>query len=45
MARAYLNWLPIPREDVDPSLTMRVYAPDLEADEDWTPPLAQQMDP
>ncbi|MCL7961156.1 MAG: DUF1214 domain-containing protein, partial [marine benthic group bacterium] len=39
------NWLPIPREDLDLSLTMRVYVPDLEAYEGWSPPLAQQIDP
>jgi hypothetical protein len=37
------NWLPIPREDLDLSLTLRVYVPDLEAYDDWTPPVAEQV--
>ena len=35
------NWLPISREDLGLNLTMRLYEPDLEAYEDWTPPVAE----
>ncbi|MCL7986312.1 MAG: DUF1214 domain-containing protein [marine benthic group bacterium] len=38
------NWLPIPREDLDLSLTMRVYVPDLDAFDEWTAPVADQVD-
>jgi hypothetical protein len=37
------NWLPIPREDLELSLQMRLYVPDLEAYEDWTPPVAERL--
>jgi hypothetical protein len=35
------NWLPIERKDEDLSVTMRIYAPDLERYEVWTPPRAE----
>ncbi|MGW8268317.1 MAG: DUF1214 domain-containing protein, partial [Longimicrobiales bacterium] len=38
------NWLPIPREDLDLSPQMRVYAPDLERMETWTPPVAERIE-
>ncbi len=37
------NWLPIPREDLDLNLTMRVYVPDLEKMKTWTPPKAERL--
>ncbi|MEJ2541417.1 MAG: DUF1214 domain-containing protein, partial [Gemmatimonadota bacterium] len=38
------NWLPITREDLNLNLVMRLYEPDLEAYEDWTPPVAERVD-
>ncbi len=38
------NWLPIQRRDEDLNLIMRLYVPDLEAYEDWTPPVAERVD-
>jgi hypothetical protein len=35
------NWLPIERKDEDLSVVMRLYVPDLEAFETWTPPRAE----
>jgi len=37
------NWLPIPREDLDLSPQLRVYVPDLERMETWTPPVAEKI--
>jgi len=37
------NWLPIERKDEDLNVIMRLYAPDLERFESWTPPLAEQL--
>jgi len=37
------NWLPIAREDLDLSLQMRLYEPDLEKMKTWKPPLAEQL--
>jgi hypothetical protein len=39
------NWLPIPREDLDLSPQMRVYAPDLEKMKTWKPPKAEKLSP
>jgi len=38
------NWLPIPREDLDLSLQMRLYEPDLEKMKTWKPPVAEKID-
>jgi hypothetical protein len=37
------NWLPINRRDEDISLVLRVYVPDLEKMENWTPPKAERL--
>jgi hypothetical protein len=37
------NWLPIPRKDLDLSLQMRIYVPDLEGMKTWRPPKAEQF--
>ena len=37
------NWLPIERKDVKLTLTMRVYAPDLETFKTWTAPKAEMI--
>jgi hypothetical protein len=37
------NWLPIDRVDLDLSAQLRVYVPDLEAYEEWTPPVAERI--
>jgi hypothetical protein len=37
------NWLPIERKDEDLSVIMRLYAPDLERFETWTPPQAEKI--
>jgi hypothetical protein len=37
------NWLPIERKDEDLSVILRLYAPDLERFEAWTPPRAEQL--
>jgi hypothetical protein len=37
------NWLPIDRVDLDLAAQMRLYVPDLEAYEDWTPPVAERV--
>jgi hypothetical protein len=39
------NWLPIQREDLELNVILRIYAPDLEAYDDWTPPVAERIDP
>jgi len=38
------NWLPIPREDLDLNPQMRVYVRDLDAYENWKPPVADRID-
>lgn len=38
------NWLPITRGDYDMDVTLRIYAPDLEAFARWSPPVAQELD-
>lgn len=38
------NWLPIARGDYDMDVTLRIYAPDLEAFAEWSPPVAQKLD-
>ncbi|HSM03825.1 MAG TPA: DUF1214 domain-containing protein, partial [Longimicrobiales bacterium] len=38
------NWLPIERKDEDLNVIMRLYVPDLEAYEDWTPPVFERVD-
>ena len=37
------NWLPIERRDEDLNVIMRIYAPDLERYEAWTPPVAEKL--
>ncbi len=37
------NWLPIEREDLDISPIMRLYVPDLDKLESWTPPIAEKL--
>lgn len=37
------NWLPINRGDMDLDIIMRLYAPDLERYERWTPPKAKKL--
>ena len=37
------NWLPIERKDEDLSANLRIYAPDLEAMNSWTPPKAEML--
>ncbi|SDJ51267.1 DUF1214 domain-containing protein [Microbulbifer yueqingensis] len=37
------NWLPIEREAVDLNLVMRIYDPDLEKLEQWSPPVAEKL--
>jgi hypothetical protein len=37
------NWLPINRDDMDLDIIMRLYAPDLEQYESWTPPTAKKL--
>ena len=37
------NWLPIERRDEDLNVIMRIYAPDLESYEAWTPPVAEKL--
>jgi hypothetical protein len=37
------NWLPIERSDLDLSLQLRLYVPDLEAYKSWKPPVAQKL--
>ena len=38
------NWLPIERKDQDLNMIMRLYVPDLEAYEDWTPPVLEVVE-
>jgi hypothetical protein len=38
------NWLPIERKDLDLSPQMRVYVPDLEKLNTWTPPKAEKVE-
>ena len=38
------NWLPIPREDLNLSPQMRVYAPDLEKMKTWQAPRAEKLE-
>ena len=38
------EWLPIERKDEDLNVIMRLYVPDLEAYEDWTPPVFERVD-
>jgi hypothetical protein len=37
------NWLPIPYEDLDLSLQLRIYEPDLEKMTAWAPPKAEMI--
>jgi hypothetical protein len=37
------NWLPLRRGDYDIDLTLRLYAPDLDAYKTWSPPVAQAV--
>ena len=37
------NWLPIVRGDTDLDVNMRLYSPDLEKFENWTPPTAKKL--
>jgi hypothetical protein len=37
------NWLPIERKDVDLSLILRIYVPDLERLPEWEPPVAEKL--
>ncbi len=37
------NWLPIERKDLDLSLILRIYVPDLEAVKTWQPPVAEKL--
>ena len=37
------NWLPLKRGDYDIDLTLRLYAPDLDAYKTWSPPVAQAV--
>jgi len=37
------NWLPIERKDLALSAIMRLYVPDLDKFESWTPPVAEQL--
>ena len=37
------NWLPIERQDLDLSVQMRLYVPDLEAYKSWVPPKAEKL--
>ena len=37
------NWLPIDRKDQDLSVVMRIYVPDLERFQSWTPPRAEKV--
>ncbi|WP_204903016.1 DUF1214 domain-containing protein [Microbulbifer mangrovi] len=37
------NWLPIERKDLDLSLTMRLYVPDLEKLPGWSPPKVERV--
>jgi hypothetical protein len=37
------NWLPIERKDLDLSVIMRIYVPDLERFKRWTPPQAEKV--
>jgi hypothetical protein len=37
------NWLPIERKDEDIDAVMRLYVPDLERFETWTPPRAEKV--
>jgi hypothetical protein len=38
------NWLPIPREDMALAPQLRIYVPDLERMESWTPPVAEKIE-
>jgi hypothetical protein len=38
------NWLPIERSDLDLSAQLRVYVPDLERMETWTPPVLERVE-
>ncbi len=38
------NWLPITREDLDLDIVLRVYVPDLQRLESWSPPKAKRLD-
>ncbi|WP_066963853.1 DUF1214 domain-containing protein [Microbulbifer sp. Q7] len=38
------NWLPIERKDLDLSLTMRIYVPDLKKYANWTAPKVERID-
>lgn len=38
------NWLPIQREDLDLSLRLRIYDPDLERFENWSAPKVERVD-
>jgi hypothetical protein len=37
------NWLPIQREDLEITVTLRIYAPDLEKMKSWTAPKAEML--
>jgi hypothetical protein len=37
------NWLPINRQDEDIDVILRVYVPDLDAVESWSPPAAERL--
>ena len=37
------NWLPIERRDLDLSLILRIYVPDLEVMQTWKPPVAEKL--
>ena len=37
------NWLPIKREDLDLTVTLRIYAPDLEKMKTWKPPKLEML--
>ena len=39
------NWLPVERKDLALSTILRIYVPDLERFKDWTPPVAERLDP
>ncbi|MEJ2086782.1 MAG: DUF1214 domain-containing protein [Acidobacteriota bacterium] len=38
------NWLPLSRGDYDIDVILRIYVPDLEKFETWTPPKAERLD-
>ena len=37
------NWLPIQREDLELTVTLRIYAPDLEKMKTWKAPKAEML--